>query len=382
MRFLHLSDLHLGRNLGEFSLIELQKEILTQIIQTVRERRIDAVVVAGDVYDRSMPSIQAVQLLNGFLSALSRMGVHVLLIAGNHDSAERLGFLSGVLDMAGIHIAGEYTLSAPPITLTDEYGPVHFHLLPFFRPGAVRAQAPEERVETYDDAVRVAISNMPVSFSDRNVLVAHQFVCAAGQMPLQSESEMPSLGGTDLVDARHFDAFDYVALGHLHQAQRVGRDTVRYAGAPLKYALSEAASSKKYYLVELREKGMVSVEPIPIHPSIDLRLLRGTLSELMSLPASDRDGDFLAVQLTDLEPVYDALQTLRTRYPRVVSVRRDRDMVQATPSLLPVSSIRKADPLTLFDRFCEEMTGFALTDREREDVRQAISAAREEAENA
>ena len=379
MRILHLADLHLGRSLSEFPLIDLQKEFLTQIIQTVSRRKIDAVLIAGDVYDRSLPSVQAVQLLNGFLSALTGLNVPVLLIAGNHDSAERLSFLSGVLGMQGIHIAGEYALGAPPVTLHDEFGPVHFHLLPFFRPGAVRSQAPGARIETYDDAVRTAVEAMKIREGERNVLLAHHFVCASNQMPLTSDSEMPFLGGLELVHAANFDAFDYVALGHLHHPQKVGRETVRYAGSPIQYSLGEADAGKSFVIAELSEKGNVSVELVPIRLSVGMRSVRGRLEEIMALPEGENDGDFLAVQLTDENPVYDAMQTLRTRFPRVISVRRERDMVSAVPGVLPTASVREADPVSLFDRFCEEVTGFGLTDEELADIRAAVREAREEA---
>ena len=379
MRILHLADLHLGRSLSEFSLIELQKEFLTQIIHTVSEKKIDAVLIAGDVYDRTMPSIHAVQLLNGFLSALSRIKTPVLLIAGNHDSAERLSFLSGVLGMQGIYIVGEYELGAQPVTLYDEFGPVHFYLLPFFRPGAIRSQLPDVRIETYDDAVRAAVDHMNVNGSERSVLLAHHFVCAAGQMPLQSDSEMPFLGGLELVHASSFDDFDYVALGHLHHPQKVGRETVRYAGSPIQYSLGEADSRKSFVIAELNEKGNLSVELIPIRLSAALRSVRGRLSDIMNLPSDENDGDFLAVQLTDENPVYDAMQTLRTRYPRVVSVRRERDMVSSAPGVLPIASVRDTDPLSLFDRFCEEVTGYPLTDAERSDIQSILTEAHEEA---
>lgn len=378
MRILHLSDLHLGRSLAEFSLIELQQEFLTHIVNTVSERNIDAVIIAGDVYDRTLPSVHAVQLLNGFLSALVRLNVPVLLIAGNHDSAERLGFLSGVLGMQGVHIAGEYALGAQPVTLHDAFGPVHFHLMPFFRPGVVRSQVKDARVETYDDAVRIAVEHMNVNPAERNVLVAHHFVCSAGQMPMQSDSEMPFLGGLELVHSAHFDAFDYVALGHLHHPQKVGRDTVRYAGSPIQYSLGEAESVKSYVIAELGPKGDVKTELVPIRLSVRLRSLRGKLEEIMNLPGDERDGDFLAVQLTDENPVYDAMQTLRTRYPRVVSVRRDRDMISAAPGVLTAATVRETDPVSLFGRFCEEVTGYPLTDAELEDIRLAVAEGKEE----
>ncbi len=378
MRFIHLADLHLGRSLAEFSLFELQKEFLTKIINDIAEKNIDAVVIAGDVYDRSMPSLHAVQLLNGFLSTLAAMKVPVLMISGNHDSAERLSFLSDVLGISGIHIAGEYTVGTAPVSLEDEHGKVNFYLLPFFRPGVIRSQVEGARIETYDDAVRVAVEHMNVNNDERNVLLAHHFVCAGGSMPMQSDSEMPFIGGLELVDAANFDAFDYVALGHLHQPQKVGRAAVRYAGSPIKYSLSEAHSPKSYVIVELGEKGDVKIEQVPIRLSVDLRSLRGTLKEIMSLPASDADGDFIAVQLTDIEPVYDAMQTLRTRYPRVISVRRERDMVASSVRGMNIDAVRELDPLTLFEKFYESRTKSELTENEKNDIIQALNEIREE----
>ncbi len=378
MKILHLADLHLGRSLAEFSLFELQKEFLTKIVNDITEKKIDAVVIAGDVYDRSLPSLHAVQLLNGFLSTLASMKVPVLMISGNHDSAERLSFLSDVLNVTGIYIAGEYTVGAAPVTLEDEHGKVNFYLLPFFRPGVVRSQVKDARIETYDDAVRVAVEKMNVNTQERNVLLAHHFVCAGGSMPLQSDSEMPFIGGLELVDAANFDAFDYVALGHLHQAQKVGRSEVRYAGSPIKYSLSEAQMPKSYVIVDLGAKGEADIEKVPIKLSLDLRSLRGTLEEIMNLPESDADGDFVAVQLTDVEPVYDAMQTLRTRYPRVISVRRERDMVSASVRGMSIDAVRELDPFTLFDKFYQSRTKSELTENEKKDILQALEEVSEE----
>ena len=382
MRFIHLADLHLGRSLAEFSLIELQKEILGQIIDYIRNNDVDAVVIAGDVYDRAAPSTQAVNLLDGFLTLLSQLGKPVLLIAGNHDSPERLSFLSPLLERSGVYIAGDYRLGQPPVTLTDAFGPVNFYLLPFFRPGYIRAQAGGEIIGSYDDAVRCAVRHMNVNASERNVLVAHQFVCASGSMPLRSDSEMIFVGGTELVSAESVGGFDYVALGHLHQAQRVGGEFVRYAGAPLKYALGESASLKSFAVVDLYSKGETRVQLVPIRPSIDLRMERGKLEELLDRPVSDRDGDFIEVRLTDEQPVFDAMQRLRARYPRVVSVRREGDMHVSHPSG-PLSASRRIrrDPMSVFERFYEEAAGQPLSPEETEDVKSALAEAREE-ENA
>ena len=383
MRFIHLADLHLGRTLAEFSLIDLQRELLTEIVNYAASAKADAVVIAGDIYDRSTPSVQAVNLLSGFLSALSRMNMPALIIAGNHDSADRLAFLSDILGQSGIYIAGDYRLGQPPVTLEDEYGPVNFYLMPFFRPGRNRAQAEGETVDGYDGAVRVAIGHMNVDPAQRNVLVAHQFVCAEGQMPLRSESEMIFVGGTELVQAAHLAPFDYTALGHLHQAQRIGRETVRYAGAPFRYALGEEGAAKSFTVVDLLEKGRVIVRQEPFHPSINLRKVRGRIEEILAAPASDDDGDFLEVELTDEAPVYDAMQRLRARFPRTVNVRRVRDMMRVMPEgSLAASRMDRHDPAAAFRRFAEEMTGCPLTPEEDAEMSDVLKKAAQEEEDA
>ena len=379
MRLLHLADLHLGRSLAEFSLQDLQQEFLNEILKTVSQRNIDAVLIAGDVYDRSLPPVYAVRMLNDFLCALSEMHVPVLIVSGNHDSAERLSFLSGVLNTSGIYIAGEYDMDAPPVILSDEFGKIHFYLLPFFRPGAVRAQAKDEAIATYNDAVKYAVEKMGVQTNERNVLISHHFVTSAGHAPVHSDSEIMFIGGLEMVDSACFDAFDYVALGHLHQVQKVGRDAVRYAGSPIKYSLSEVEGKKSFVIIEMGEKGDVNIELVPICLSQDMRLVRGTLEEIMKRPADGADNDFLAVVLTDVEPVYDAMQTLRTRYPYVISVRRERDMIAANVDSISVGQVRELAPFTLFERFYESRTTLELTENEKADIRQALDEAAEEA---
>ncbi len=379
MKFVHLADLHLGRSLSEFSLIDVQRDILEQIVDYVGKNDVDAVLIAGDVYDRGAPSIQAVNLLDGFLTLLAQMGKPVLLIAGNHDSPERLSFLSPLLEHSGVYIAGDYRLGQPPVTLQDRFGPVNFYLLPFFRPGYIRAQTEGETITNYDEAVRCAVRHMKVDSSARNVLLAHQFVCGTGGMPLRSDSEMLFVGGTELVSTEAVRGFDYVALGHLHQAQRVGSDTVRYAGAPLKYALGESGSLKSFTVVELGPKGTIDSEAVPLKPKLDLRMLRGRLDELLALPESAADGDFLEVRLTDENPVFDAMQRLRARYPRVVNVRRERDMAlnRPTGSMAALRRVQR-DPMSVFASFYEETSGQAMTPEEEQEIRDALREAREE----
>jgi len=378
VRLLHLADLHLGRSLAEFSLQELQQEFLNQIIELVVQKNIDAVMIAGDVYDRSLPPVYAVRMLNDFLCALSERKVPVLLVSGNHDSAERLSFLSGVLNAGGIYIAGEYEIGTPPVTLEDEFGKVNFYLLPFFRPGAVRAQVKNVHIADYNDAVRIAVERMNVNADERNVMISHHFVTAAGAAPVQSDSEIMFIGGLEMVDAACFDDFDYVALGHLHQNQKVGRESVRYAGSPIKYSMSEVEGRKSFVIIDMGAKGDVRIEQIPICLSRDLRLLRGTLEEIMNRPADGADDDFIAVLLTDIEPVYEAMQTLRTRYPHVIQVRRERDMIAAGVDSISVEGVRETDPFVLFERFYEQRTSLELTENEKADIRQALEEAAEE----
>ena len=379
MRFIHLSDLHLGRSLCDFSLLEVQRAFLQDVLHYVDQHPVDAVLLCGDIYDRTSPPASAVLLLNEFLTGLCARKVPVLIIAGNHDSPERLAFLSDLLRSNQVYIAGNYRLGEPPVTLHDQYGPVHFYLLPFFRPGAIRSQLPEEKIDSYDDAVRLAVEHMPLNPLERNVLLAHQFVSIQEQPALRSESEMLFAGGTEQVDARHFDAFDYVALGHLHRAQKAGREAVRYAGTPLHYALGEADDQKSFPVVWLGPKGEVSWELVPVSPLRRLTTLKGTLQELLDAPC-DRPDDFFVVTLTDKEAVYDAMQRLRVCYPNVLSVHMERDQA----SIGRVSALHSASstlsPLELFEQFFEEHVQRPLSQGEREEVLLALQESEQEAE--
>lgn len=379
MKIIHLSDLHLGRSLCEFSLLEVQRAFLQDVLAYVDAHAVDAVMVCGDVYDRTTPSAAAIVLLNEFLNGLNARNVPALIISGNHDSPERLSFLNDLLKKSRIYITGSSALGQSPITLNDCHGPVRFHLLPFFRPGAVRAQLPEETVSGYDDAIRLATNRLPVNPAERNVLLMHQFVCAPGESALRSDSEMLFAGGTEQVSARWLDAFDYVALGHLHRAQKVGRETVRYAGAPLHYALSEAGDKKSFTVVELGEKGEVAYEQVQVRPLRALSSLRGTLSELLAAPC-DRPNDFYSVTLTDTDAVYDAMRRLRARYPFTVHVRMERDQSPAPAALAPLPGAGRQDLSALFSDFFEETAGRALTDLERTELTRALQSSEEEDE--
>ncbi len=360
MRLLHLADLHLGKYVLEVSMIEDQRAILRSVLQAAVDNKVDAVLIAGDIYDRSVPPAEAVNVLDEFLCELNRAGIAVLAVSGNHDSPERLDFASRLLAERGVHIAGRYDGQVPCVTLKDEFGPVHVYLLPFLKPVMVRT-ALEEEVSTTDEAVRAALRGLPLDSNERNILVAHQFVCAAGQAPETCDSEMVSVGGSDNVDVSCFDGFDYVALGHLHGAQRMGRETVRYAGSPLKYSLSEVRQHKSMPLVTMGPKGEIEYTLLPLVPLHDLRRLRGGLDELLTAGRAHPEDceDYIYAVLTD-ETVLDPAGHLRMVYPNLMHVE-----LEAAQRRLSEEAI--VDPLTqksegeLFQAFYEQVHGNPLS---------------------
>ena len=272
MKLIHLSDLHLGKRVNEFSMLEDQRHILWEIIRIIDSEGPDGVIIAGDVYDKPVPPAEAVALLDEFLFSLSGRGTEVFVISGNHDSPERLAFGGRIMEHSGIHLAPVYNGNVRPVTLTDRYGDLKLYLLPFVKPAHVRRFFPEREIVSYTDAVSAAVEAMEIDMSCRNVLVTHQFVTGA----VRCESEEISVGGADNVDAAVFDGFDYVALGHIHGPQQVGKPTLRYCGTPLKYSFSEAGQKKSLTVVELREKGQVEVRTVPLAPLRDMAELRGT----------------------------------------------------------------------------------------------------------
>ena len=247
MKLIHLSDLHLGKRVNEYSMVEDQKYILKEILRIIDEVSCDGVIIAGDVYDKSVPSAEAVTLFDDFLCDLADRHLRVFVISGNHDSAERMSFGARLIDAAGIHISPAYNGHTAPITLTDEYGKINIYMLPFVKPVNVRKFFEDEIIETYTDAMRVAVSNMSINTEERNILVTHQFVTGA----TRTESEEISVGGTDNVDVSVFDGFDYVALGHIHSPQSCSEARVRYSGTPLKYSFSEAKDEKSVTVITL-----------------------------------------------------------------------------------------------------------------------------------
>ncbi|MGN1007303.1 MAG: exonuclease SbcCD subunit D [Butyricicoccus sp.] len=358
MKFLHLADLHLGKRICERSLLDDQRFLLEQILQIVDDKSADAVLIAGDVYDRPVPPPEAVALLDGFLTALRERGVHCLLIPGNHDSDERLAFGAQLFTGAGVHLAPVFDGTLRTVTLEDTHGRVHFTLLPFLRRAQVRRFFPDVPPGDYEAAIRAVLSTVDMADGDRHVLLAHQFVTAAGASPERCDSELASVGTLDNVDVSAFDGFDYVALGHIHGPQRVGRETVRYAGSPLKFSFSEVHHRKSAPLVTLGAKGDVQMELVPLTPQRDLRELRGKLSDLLDPAAwsGTKTDDFMHITLTD-DAVMDAMNKVRAVYPNTLRLDFDNALTAQTDvPELACEAVRR-DPFALFAEFYEKQNG-------------------------
>lgn len=348
MKFLHLADLHLGKRVNGFSMLEDQAHILRQILAILDNEQPDGVLIAGDVYDKSVPSVEAVELLDGFLTELRTRGVPVLLISGNHDSPERLAFGGRVMDSCGIHISPVYDGALAPVTLHDAFGPVHVWLLPFVKPAHVRRWFPDADIESYTDAVAEAVAHMDIDTAARNVLVTHQFVTGG----TRSGSEELSVGGTDNVDSGVFAPFDYVALGHLHGAQHIGRETIRYAGSPLKYSFSEARQHKSVTVVTLGEKGDVQVRTAALTPLRELREIRGSYDELTARSFYEHTtyrSDYLHLILTDEQDVFDAMSRLRTIYPYLMTLDYDNARTRAAGGMSVPAETERRTPSELFE---------------------------------
>ena len=363
MKLIHLSDLHLGKRVNEFSMLEDQQYILTEILQIIDREKPDGVMIAGDVYDKSVPSAEAVALLDDFLVRLAKRDLQVFLISGNHDSPERMAFGGRLMAQSGVHLAPVYDGKVSPITLTDEYGPVNLYLLPFLKPAHVRRCFPEREILTYTDALAAAIEAMGVDPAQRNVLVTHQFVTGAARC----DSEEISVGGTDNVDVSVFEPFDYVALGHIHGPQQVGRETVRYCGTPLKYSFSEAKHQKSVTVVELGEKGAVSVRTVPLTPMRDLAELRGTYEELTFRGFYDGTSyprDYVHITLTDEEDIPDAVSKLRIIYPNLMKLDYDNKRTRAG-IVLEGAEDQLRSPLELLEEFYEKQNGQPMGEEQR-----------------
>ena len=375
MKLIHLSDLHLGKKVHEASMLEDQRYILQEILGIIDEEAPEAVLIAGDVYDKSVPSAEAVRLLDDFLVELSRRPLQTCLISGNHDSPERLSFGGRLMEKSGVHIAPVYDGTLTPLTLTDAYGPVDIYLLPFLKPAHVRRFFPEREITSYTDAMAAVLEAAEVDTDRRNVLVTHQFVTAGSEQPDRSDSEELSVGGTDNVEVCVFDAFDYAALGHIHGPQKVGRETVRYCGTPLKYSFSEAHHHKSVTVVELEEKGTVRVSTRPLTPMRDMVELRGTYNEIMLHSFYDGTSwpdDYVHITLTDEDDIPNAIGNLRTVYRNLLLLSYDNTRTRSSTVVQGAEEMERKTPLMLLEEFYEQQNGLPMNEEQQQFAQKMI----------
>lgn len=356
---MHLADLHLGKRVNGFSMMEDQEYILNRILEIMEEEQPDGLLIAGDVYDKTIPPAEAVRLMDDFLTAVAAKHVPVFLISGNHDSAERVAFGHQLMQGSGIWISPVYDGTIRHHTLEDRWGEVNIYLVPFLRPSVVRSFFTDVEIEDYTDALRTIIEDLQVDTSRRNVVLAHQFVTATGALPETCDSEQLSVGGLDRVDGSVFSPFDYTALGHLHGPQRVGSETIRYAGSPLKYSFSELHQKKSVTVAELREKGVTEIRQIPLQPRREMTELRGTFEEI--LEEARKKGvpqtDYYHMILTDETDVVDALSRLREYYPNIMLLDYDNRRTRSQKEVEQLDRVEERTPGELFAALYEQQNG-------------------------
>lgn len=374
MKFLHLADLHIGKKLNDFSLIEDQKYILTKIVNIVDETKPDGVIIAGDVYDKAIPSAEAVEMFDDFLYMLSKRNLQVFVISGNHDSAERIAFGRRLMNKSGIHMSPVYDGNIEPITLTDDYGNLNVYMLPFIKPGNVRRYYDEE-INSYTDAVKIAIKKMNIDKNQRNLIVTHQFVAGA---QLCDSEEILSVGGTDQVAYTVFDEFDYVALGHIHSPQHISKETIRYSGTPLKYSFSECSHKKSVTVVDFKEKGKVEINTIPLIPKRDLVEIKGEFDEITKEEyyKNLNTDDYYHITLTD-DDIPDVINKLRKIYPNTMKLTYDNKRTQSNTKVGLAQNIENKSEYQLFAELYEKQNGTPLSEEQTEYLTKVIEKLKE-----
>lgn len=364
MRFLHLADLHLGKRVNEFSMIEDQKYILKEVLNIIREYKVQSVLMAGDVYDKAVPSAEAVILLNDFLTQLSKKNIKTFVISGNHDSAERIGFGSEIMSLGGIYMAKPYNGTLEKVTVKDQWGNINIYMLPFVKPVNVKHVYPDAEINTYDEAIKVVMENTKINKQERNILVAHQFV-KGGE---KCDSENISVGGVDQIAGEHFEDFDYVALGHLHGPQKVHSDNIRYAGTLLKYSFSEMNHKKNALIVDIGEKGKLSFEKIDLHPLHNMGEIKGTYDEITSRDfyKNMNTDDYLHVILTDREDKVNAMALLRTIYPNIMKLDYDNERTRKNCEIVVDETMESKSPVELFEEFFKMQNNADVSEQQHE----------------
>ncbi|MDD4801563.1 MAG: exonuclease SbcCD subunit D [Syntrophomonas sp.] len=368
MRLLHIADLHIGKRISEFSMLEEQKHILKEVLRLTDEVEPSGILMAGDIYDKSVPAGDAVEVFDEFLTELVSRNIPVFIVSGNHDSPERLNFGSRIMKNNGVHIAGSFNGVLKHIEMRDEFGPVNIYLLPFVKPAMVKQYYTDKEIQSYEDAVKVVIENTQLEEQSRNILVAHQFITSGGQQPERSDSETINIGGLDNIDASIFADFDYVALGHLHGPQSIGRQTVRYAGSPLKYSFSEVRQNKSVTILDLCAKGQLEIKTVSLPVLHDMREIKGPLQELIRAgnSLSEISRDYVHAILTDEDETYDAIGQLRQVYPNVMRIDfvNSRSRQEIDSELATSGDVARKNPLELFAEFYFKQNNLEMTDEQ------------------
>ena len=372
MRILHTADLHIGKSVHDFPMLEDQRAILTQITEILRREKIDVMLLAGDIYDRTVPSAQAVTLLDEFLTNVSRMKIPVIAISGNHDSPERLEFLNGVLEKQGIFISGIYKDVLKKVTLEDSYGKVTFICLPYFRSGELGLKSSQEVAEKL-------LAEAEIDTTQRNVLLTHYFVTDHGRAPELSDSETAlQVGGIDNVEAEVFEDYDYVALGHIHRPQQIGDRMMYYAGSPLKYSFSEANQEKSVNIITLKEKGDITVTKESLKPVHDMRKIRGTMEQILQAASGTRDMDYIQVSLTDEDELYNPMEMLRSVYPNVMELILTKNLVREEQQNEKRQADRSRTPMQMFEDFYREVRREEMDEARKDLILEIMKEAEEE----
>ena len=376
MKFFHLSDLHIGLKLIERDLREDQEYIFEQIIRLAKEQQPDAMVIAGDIYDKAVPSAEAVKLFDEMLTRLVSINLPIFVISGNHDSAERIGFGSDILSAAKVYMSRVYNGNLQKIELEDDYGKINVYLLPFIKPATVKNIYKEAEIKDYDDALEYVLSQEKIDETKRNVIVSHQFVTGA----MRSESEEVSVGGLDNVSVENYEAFDYVALGHIHRAQQMGRESARYAGTLLKYSFSEEKHNKSMTIVDLKEKGNIEIKEIPVKPLHDLKTIKGKFSKITSeeFYKELKKEDYYRAVLTDEDDILNAIGKLKSIYPNLMSMEYDNTRTRSYSVVDNVETGETKSLLDYFEEFFEKQNGRKMSEKQRNYLLEILGEAREE----
>lgn len=379
MRFLHTADLHIGKRVNEFSMLEDQEYILRQILKTADKEQVEAVLIGGDVYDKQVPSAEAVRLFDWFLTQLNSRKLPVFVIGGNHDSVERLSFGAQIMEESGVYLTQSYDGKVVPVRLEDGYGPVNLWMLPFLKPAMVKRFFPEQDIVTYQDALETVIGNMELNREERNLLIAHQFVTGAVTGGSEDSVEV-FVGGVENVDASVFADFDYVALGHIHRAQSAGGEQIRYSGTPLKYSFSEIRHEKSVTIAELKEKGSLTVHQVPLKPLHDMREIRGSYEELVLRENYQGTNleDYLHVILTDENDIPDVIGRLRSIYPNIMKLDYDNQRTRRNQELMKEEAAVEQSPMELLGQFFSQQNNQEMSPEQTEYARTLMETIRKE----